>query len=431
MTVTSSALTNWAGNIVFHPAAVRRPTTVAELQTVVAASSQLRVLGSGHSFNRIAETPGDLVLLNALPPTVEIDAGTAQARVAGALRYGEIVNPLHAAGLALPNLGSLPHISVAGACATGTHGSGRGNQVLSSSVAAAELVRAGGELVTVRRGDPGFEGSVLALGCLGVVTHLTLDLVPTFSLSQVVRTGLTRDALHENLTEILDSAYSVSVFTDHRADSTAQVWQKRTDHAEPAPDWFGTVPASGPLNPVPGQDPDAATTQGGIVGPWHERLPHFRLEHTPSNGDELQSEYFVAREHALAALVATESLAQEMAPLLLVAEVRTVAADELWLSPAYQRDCVVLHFTWRRDPPAVTALVAKLEAALDGLEARPHWGKVNAMDPAVVRERYPRLPDARALVHDADPGGKLRNEWVDAYLGSGLPGLTGPLSRSG
>ncbi|MEO6879758.1 MAG: D-arabinono-1,4-lactone oxidase, partial [Mycobacteriaceae bacterium] len=290
-------------------------------------------------------------------------------------------------------------------------------QVLPCAVAEVELVRADGELVTVRRGDPGFEGSVIALGCLGVVTHLTLDLVPTFSLRQVVRTGLTRDALHTHLGDILDSAYSVSVFTDHRADSTAQVWSKQAQDTDPVADWFGTVPAAGPLHPVPGEDPAAATTQGGIVGPWHERLPHFRLEHTPSSGEELQSEYFVAREHALAALAAAESLAHEMAPLLLVSELRTVAADELWLSPAYRRDCVVLHFTWRREPAAVRALLSKLEALLDGLEARPHWGKVNAMDPAVVRGLFPRLPDARALVHAGDPGGKLRNDWVAAYLG--------------
>ncbi len=425
MTSAPAALSNWAGNIVFSPAAVHRPSSVDELQALVAGSDRLRVLGSGHSFNTIADTPGDLVLLQDLPATVEIDTAAAQARVAGALRYGELANPLHAAGFAVRNTGSLPHISVAGACATGTHGSGHGNQVLAADVAAVELVRADGELVTVRRGDVAFPGSVLALGAVGVVTHLTLDLVPTFDVSQVVRVGLTREALHAHLDEILDSAYSVSVFTDHRVGTRAHVWQKRTAAAgglsAPATERWGTRPADGPQHPVPGEDPEAATTQGGITGPWHERLPHFKLDFTPSSGEELQSEYFVPREHALAALEATESLARDeaaaMSSLLLVSELRTIAADELWLSPAQGRNSMALHFTWVRDTPAVQALVHRLEARLAPFAARPHWGKVNTVAPETVRGLFPELERARALVHDHDPAGKLRNELVARYLG--------------
>ena len=409
-------LTNWAGNISFRPAAVHRPRSVAEVQSLVAGSEHLRVLGSGHSFNRIADTPGDLLVLHDMAPTVEIDTANARVRVAGAMRYGELVGPLHAAGFALPNTGSLPHISVAGACATGTHGSGVGNQVLAGVVSAVELVHADGELVTVRRGDPGFEGSVLALGALGVVTHLTLDLVPTFEVRQVVYDGLTREALHENLEAVMASAYSVSVFTDHRAGTGAQVWQKRTDLADPAPGWLGAHLADGPRHPVPGEDPAACTTQGGIAGPWHERLPHFRLDFTPSSGDELQSEYSVPREHGRAAVEVLADLAEEMDPLLMISELRTVAADEMWLSPAQGRDSVLLHFTWHPDTAGVTAFLPRLERRLAELDARPPWGTVNTMDPTTVRGLFPRLGDARALLHEHDPAGKLRNELVERYL---------------
>ena len=415
-TRTAETLTNWAGNIAFHPAAVHRPTSVAEVQELVAGSDRLRVLGSGHSFNPIADTPGDLLVLADMPPTVEVDTARAQARVAGAVRYGELVGPLHAAGFALPNTGSLPHISVAGACATGTHGSGVGNQVLATHVAAVELVRADGELVTLRRGESGFEGAVLSLGALGVVTHLTLDLVPTFDMTQVVHEGLTRAALHENLDEVLASAYSVSVFTDHRAGTGAQVWQKRTSTAPAPQEWLGAQLADGPRHPVPGEDPAACTTQGGVVGPWHERLPHFRLDFTPSSGEELQSEYFVDRVHGAAALEAIEGLAEDMAPLLMISELRTVAADDLWLSPAQGRDSLALHFTWHADTPGVTAFLPRLEERLAELDARPHWGKVNTVDPDVVRGLFPHLEDARALLHAHDPAGTLRNELVQRYL---------------
>jgi len=417
--LNAPALTNWAGNIVFRPAAAHRPTSVPEVQMIVAGSRRLRVLGTGHSFNRIADTTGDLLSLRDLPATVEIDTAAAQVRVAGAVRYGELMGPLHQAGFALANTGSLPHISVAGACTTGTHGSGVGNGCLATSVAAVELVAADGELVTMRRGDAGFAGAVVALGALGVVTHLTLDLVPTFDVRQLVYEGLGHDALHAHLDEVLEAAYSVSVFTDHRVGGAAQVWCKQRvggEPAEPAPHWLDATLADGARHPVPGVDPQHCTTQGGVVGPWHARLPHFRLEFTPSSGNELQSEYFVAREHARAALAAVAALGAELAPLLLVSELRTVAADELWLSPACGRDSLTLHFTWAPEPDAVTAALARIEAALDPLGARPHWGKVFTTRPDVVRGHYPRLVDFRALAAEHDPPGKFGNELLDTYV---------------
>ena len=408
---TVDTLTNWAGNVTFSPSTVHRPGSVDEVQRLMTRSRHARVLGSGHSFNHLADTPGDLFVLADMPPTLEIDTVRAQVRVAGHLRYGDVMKPLHDAGLALPNTGSLPHISIAGACATGTHGSGDGNPVLAASVAAVEMVTADGSLLTLRRDEPGFDGAVVALGSLGAVTHLTLDLVPAFDVAQVVYEGMKAEVLAERLDEVMAGAYSVSVFTDHRGD--ARVWQKRISTEAAPTDWLGSRLADGPRHPTPGIDPRHCTAQCGRPGPWFERLPHFELEFTPASGDELQSEYLVPRSQGRAALEIARSLAELMAPVLLISELRSVAADELWLSPAQGRDSLGLHFSWALDPPAVHAVLRQLEPRLAELGVRPHWGKVHTM--RGLAELYPRLDDARALGTELDPSGKFANE-ATAFL---------------
>ena len=161
---------------------------------------------------------------------------------------------------------------------------------------------------------------------------------------------------------------------------------------------------------------EACTPQLGRPGPWHERLPHFRLDHTPSAGDELQSEYLVGRADAVAALLALEGMRARLSPLVLVSEIRTVAADELWLSPAYRRDSVAIHFTWRPDVRRVMDLLPDVEAVLEPFEPRPHWGKLFATDAQVLRSRYERRRDFVALARRLDPGGKFRNAFVDEYV---------------
>jgi xylitol oxidase len=413
----SERVTNWAGNIVFSARHMRRPTSVQQLQDVVAGAEQARVLGSGHSFNRMADTDGDLISLSALPRVVEISADRMTVRVDGGIRYGDLVAHLDAAGLALHNLASLPHISVAGAVTTATHGSGERNGNLATAVAAIELIRADGEMVTLRRGDPDFAGAVVGLGALGVVATLTLDVVPAFEIRQYVYDGLSWTALSENLPEILGAGYSVSLFTDwSNPGAFNHTWVKRP---EPMPDgpFFGARPADGPRNPVPGQPADNSTEQGGVPGPWHARLPHFRMEFTPSTGAELQSEYMVPRERALEAIDAVAGVREKILPALQVNEIRTVAADELWLSMNYRRDSLGLHFTWFEDIEAVLPAVAALEGALAPLGARPHWGKVYTMTPAEIRDRYERFADFTALTRQYDPAGKFRNDWTDALLG--------------
>ncbi|GAA2603771.1 alditol oxidase [Dactylosporangium fulvum] len=405
-------LRNWAGNIEFAPARVHRPSSVEQVQEIVAAAEQVRVLGSGHSFNRIADTPADLVSVAGLPQEISIDAEEGTVSVAAGVRYGELAAHLHAAGYALHNLGSLPHISVAGAVATGTHGSGAGLGNLATAIAGLQLVTADGELVELRRDDPAFAGSVVSLGALGVVVRVTLDVSRAYQIRQAVFEDLPRGQLDAHWREISTSAYSVSLFTDWAGDTVDQVWLKRLDDGEPAPgELFGAKPADGPRHPISGVSPDNCTEQGDVPGPWHTRLPHFKLEFTPSSGEELQSEFFVAADDAVAAFAAVERVRHLVTPVLQISEIRTVAADELWLSPHYRRGSVALHFTWVPDTEAVLPAVAALEAELADLAPRPHWGKVFHHAPG-----YERSADFAELAGRLDPGGKFRNAFVRRHL---------------
>lgn len=413
---------NWAGNITFSTTRLHHPETVAQMQEIVRSSQKVRVLGSRHSFNAIADSPGDLIALDRLAPQFVVDRERHTVTVDAGATYGRLGCPLDQEGYALHNTASLPHITVAGACATATHGSGDRNGILATSVAAIEFVAADGTVVALSREEHGdqFAGAIVGLGGLGVVTQLTLDLIPTFSMRQDVYENLPFSELEAHFDAIASHAYSVSLFTDWRGDRINQVWVKHrvsddtTD--EPERTFFGATPARTDLHPLPSLDAATCTPQMGVVGPWYERLPHFRMEFTPNIGEELQSEYFVPRSHAVAALRALNSIRPQIAPLLQMSEVRTIAADDLWMSPFYQRESVALHFTWRKDWDAVRELLPLIEAQLAPFDATPHWGKLFTMPAEHVQARYPKLPAFRQLLRAYDPEGKFRNAFVDTYL---------------
>jgi alditol oxidase len=413
-------MTNWAGNVSFAASQLHKPAGIAELQRLVAGSRRIRALGTGHSFSPLVETSGDLVSVARLPMLVEADRAAGAVTVSAGLRYGQLAAILNTAGLALANMASLPHISVGGAVATGTHGSGDAIGCLSTAVTAIELVTAGGDLVQFHRDDDpaAFAGLVVALGAWGIVTRLTLQTVPAFLIGQFVYLELPYEQVAARFDQVTASGYSVSMFTDWRAQRMTQTWLKRlADRSDPPPHyWMGGVRADRQLNPVPGLAANGCTTQLGLPGPWHERLPHFRPDFMPSAGAELQSEYLIGREHAIAALAALDGIRALLAPVTQISEIRTVAADDLWLSPCYQRDCVAYHFTWLPDLRAVMPVIEQVEAALAPFAARPHWGKLFAMDPAELAARYPRLDDFRAKIGHLDPAGKFRNELIDTYL---------------
>lgn len=405
--------TNWAGNHIYGAAALHRPATLDQVRELVAGAGRLRVLGSRHSFNDIADS-AELLSLDGLPAEVAVDHAAGTVSFAAGLRYGELAETLKAEGVALANLASLPHISVAGAVATATHGSGDGNGNLATAVAGLELVTAAGDLRTASRGDPDFDGLVVGLGALGAVTRLTLDVEPAYEVRQRAFQDLPWASLFEHLDEVTGAGYSVSLFTSW-GPTVDQVWVKSRVTGAPEEvrrDLFGAVPATADRHPIPGIDPVNCTPQLGVPGPWSDRLPHFRMGFTPSSGEELQSEYHVARRHAVPALRALLALGDRIRPVLQVSELRTVAADRLWMSPQHGQDTLAVHFTWRPDWPGAARVLAEVEAALDDFAFRPHWGKLFLADAAVIGRRYERLGDFARLAGRLDPRGVFTNAWL-------------------
>lgn len=410
---------NWAGNLVYGAARLVHPESLEEAREAIVSRERVRMLGTRHSFNDIADTDGALIALDRMPRAIEFSDARDSVRVSSALRYGDIAPALEAAGLALANLASLPHISVAGAVATGTHGSGDRIGSLATAVRALTLLTASGETRELRRGDPGFDGAVVSLGALGAVIDLTLDVEPTYAVAQHVYEAPRWDAILADLDSVTGAGTSVSIFsTWQRTDAADQLWIKQRQRDDRADEraaivaLLGALPAAGKRHPILGADPQACSEQGGVSGPWFERLPHFRLAFTPSAGLELQSEYLVPRRDAVAAIEAVRGLASRIAPLLLVNEIRTVRADDLWLSSSYGADAVGLHFTWKPDESAVRALLPEIEAALPD-STRPHWGKISTLDADEVRARYPRWGDFAALAASFDPERRFVNRRLE------------------
>lgn len=405
---------NWAGNYEYRAQSLEHPTSLSELQRVVAGATRINALGSRHSFNDTADTPGTLVALDVMDPDVVIDETAMTVTIGAGARYGVLAELLQRRGFALHNLASLPHISVGGAIATATHGSGDGNGNLATAVVGLELVTASGDVLITRQGDPDFDGMVVGLGALGVVHRVTLRIEPTFDVRQDVFTEVPWEAVLGNYDAATSAAYSVSLFTDWTSDTISQAWLKSRIDAGPAPtEFFGGTRADRPLHPVPGVPADHCTEQLGEPGPWSDRLAHFKLAFTPSNGEELQTEYLVGREHAVDAIRAMRALGPRMAPLLQVSELRSMAADPLWLSNNHGRAGIGLHFTWKRLQPEVEALLPELEAALAPFGARPHWGKLFAATATDLAPLYPRFDDFRALARRLDPEGTFRNAFLD------------------
>ncbi len=416
---------NWARNIEYGAAQFHEPTSVAEVQSVVAVSAKVRAVGSRHSFNTIADTTGDQISLAALPRIVDIDAEAHTVTIDGGIRYGELATYLHEHGWALANLASLPHISVAGACATGTHGSGTGNGNLATAVRWMQLVAASGDLVELAPldQDPELMGAMaVGLGAFGIVTRLTLAIEPTFAVSQRVYEHIPMQTAIDRIDEIMADGYSVSLFTSWRTESIEQLWRKQRVSGDDEDDGassprFGGMPAIHDMHPIAELSAEPCTEQLGVVGPWHERLPHFRMGFTPSSGDELQSELFVARADAPGAMQTLVELGDELAPVLKVSEVRAVAADSLWLSPCYQRDCIAFHFTWIPSWVQVEPVLARVESALEPFAPRPHWGKLSTLSGSIIRSRFERMDAFEELVTEWDPAQKFRNAYLANVLG--------------
>jgi alditol oxidase len=418
----SERLKNWSGNFEFGTDRVTPANSVEQVRDFVKKESHLKALGTRHCFNKIADSKDNLLSMRSLDEAVTVNPEQRTVTVDAGITYGKLAPILDAKGFALHNLASLPHISVAGSCSTATHGSGEKNGNLSSAVSGLELVTANGEVVQLSRSNDGdtFNGAVVGLGALGVITKVTLDMQPSYPVRQYVYENLPLDQMKEHFDAIEAAAYSVSLFTDWQNKRFSEVWLKsRTEpgHAfEAKPEFFGAKAATKNLHPIAELGAENCTEQLGVPGPWYERLPHFRMGFTPSAGKELQSEFFVPRPHAVDAILAVERLRDQITPHLLITEIRTIAADNLWMSPCYKQSCVTIHFTWKPDWPAVRNVVPVIEKELAAFQARPHWGKLFTMSPATLRSRYERLPDFLQLAKRFDSQGKFRNDFLNTNI---------------
>ena len=405
---------SWSGTYHYRARGLHRPTSEAELQQRVSALEHVRALGTRHSFTAIADSQGELVSTLGLPEVFEVDMARSQVRISAGTTYARLAELLAPHGLALANLPSLPHVCVGGAVATGTHGSGRALGSLATQVTGLRIVLSDGDVVEVARDEPDVAGYVVSLGALGIVTALDLEVQPVYQVAQWAMSGGAPLDLVGALDDVMVLGDSVSVFTRWSGPSLVLV-KRRLPAA--APQHPMLRPLTEPVHVLPGADPAAMTDQLGVAGPWHARLPHFRADAVPSQGAEIQSEYFVRSELAGEAVRALAGIAEVLDPVLLVSEIRTVAADGLWLSGAHESDSVGLHFTWRPDPVAVDAAVQQVEAALSPYRPRPHWGKRFLLPPAALHEAWPRLDDFVRLARALDPGGKLTNPFLREAIG--------------
>jgi alditol oxidase len=417
-----SKLKNWAGNFEYSTENLYPANSVEQVREFVKTQNKLKVLGTRHCFNKIADSTSHLLSLKTMDEIVALDPQAHTVTVAPGVTYGQLSPYLHSKGFALHNLASLPHISVAGSCSTATHGSGDKNGNLATAVSALEIVTANGELVRLSRQKDGenFSGAVVGLGALGVITKITLDIQPTFMMRQFAYENLPLAQVKDHFDAIESSAYSVSLFTDWQKQRFNEVWIKtRTENGqafEASPEFFGAKPATRNLHPIAELSAENCTEQMGVPGPWYERLPHFRMGFTPSAGKELQSEYFVPRQHAVEAILAVERLRDQISPHLMISEIRTIAADDLWMSPCYKQPCVTIHFTWKQDWPAVSKLLPVIEKELSPFRARPHWGKLFTTPPAELKSIYEKLPAFVELCKTYDPHGKFRNAFLSTNI---------------
>jgi alditol oxidase len=411
---------NWAGNVTYRASGRLYPRTLDELRRAVRDQARVKALGSRHSFNQSADTTGVQISLSRMPAAITVDKGRGIVSSGGGVTHGQLSVALADHGLSLPNFASLPHISVAGAIQTGTHGSGVANRSLSAAVTAVDLVDAEGNLRRYAEADPEFPAVVVGLGAFGIVVSVEQRVVPAFNVEQRVHERASWEAILPVLDEVMSSAYSVSLFTTFEGDEVQQIWVKRKSLDPPSLvdlRALGAVEAVAPRHPVPNTPADNVTEQLGLPGPSYARLPHFRHDFTPSRGDEIQSEYLVDARRGVQAIQAVRELGELTAPLLHIAEIRYVAGDSAWMSPASRRDSMALHFTWRSKPVEVAAALPTLEAALLPLDARPHWGKAFDYGHDVLLARYPRLEEFADLVERLDPQGRFHNSFLARVLG--------------
>jgi xylitol oxidase len=360
-----------------------------------------------------------MIDLSLIEPRITIDPERRTVTVGAGANYGVLAAQLHAEGWALHNMASLPHISIAGAVSTGTHGSGDKSGALATAVAGIEIATATGDLIELRRGDVGFDGMIVGLGAFGVVTRLTLDVEPTYEMRQDAFEGLTWATVLADFDAITSSGSSFSILNVWSGEDIDRLWIKTrlTDGypKEVSAGHLGVRPAATPAPLAPDGAP-LELTPFGVPGPWSERVSHFLISQEPGVLEQIQSEYMLPRNQAVAAFQRLRAIGERIDPHLFLSEIRTMTGDRLWLSPAYGADAVAIHFTWKFEPEAVGRISAEIEEMLLPLGGRPHWGKLISSSAAQLAPLYPEMQQFRDLARTYDPNGKFRNAFLDKHV---------------
>lgn len=405
-------LANWGGNLAFEQAEVVKPKTISELAEMVRVN-KVRPVGTLHSFSPIAKGEGLLMSTANLAIKPELDSDRSVVRFGAAMRFGELALFLEQNGFALRNMGSLPHISVAGAAATGTHGSGDKNQILSSSLTSFSYLNHEGELIKVEKQDPLFEAFRLGLGAYGIWVEAELSIVPSFQIRQDIFLEIPWSYFLEDPSRLTSAGYSVSLFGKWGTSTISQTWVKsEVEDPRAGVPIAAIAPEQNSKRELADGVGDNLTEQGGKPGPWLHRLPHFRLDASPSAGNEIQTEYFFTRDKIAHAIEAVHSVAGKINPVLIISEIRSIAQDDAWLSPMRRGDSIALHFTWKNEPELVDIAVQELEKVLAPMEPIPHWGKVHHFTQSDLERAHPMLSKAREQFENADPSGKFSSDYL-------------------
>jgi len=409
--------TNWAGNVKYE-GELFHPSSLGEIQNLIRGASGVKVVGGRHSFSAVANTrpEGTLLSLDSFKTISNVDRARLTVDVGAGVKYSDLCPVIARQGFTVENTASVLPINVVGASATGTHGSG--TQSLAAQITGLQFVNGKGELVRLSQKDGNdFSLTVVGLGGFGVVTGVTMKVVPNFEMRQRVWEEMPFDQFLKHFDKIMKAGYSVSAFTTWRGDTVSEVWVKRraTDgDSAPGSEWYGAKPAPRDRHPIVTMDPTPCTPQMGVVRQAWEILPHFRPDKPPSSrGHERHSEYSVPEKDAVAAMRALHAVGDKIGRALQISEIRTVKEDNLALSVAYRRPSVLLHFTWTENDADVTKAIPVVEEALRPFQPRPHWGKMSHLRGAELRENFPKLDDFRKFCEKHDPAGRFRNSFLD------------------
>lgn len=437
MTRPGGVWQNWGRSASVRPVRVERPRSPEGVQRAVkAAQAQgltVKAVGAGHSFTGIAVAPGVLLELDDMQGLVSADAGSGLVTVLGGTRLHRMPGLLAPYGLAMQNLGDIDRQSIAGAIATGTHGTGKGFGGIATQVRGLTLVTAEGEFLRIdaERNADMLSGAVVGLGALGIVVEVTLQCVPAFLLHAVDSRVPIDDAL-ETLHERAADADHLEFYWHPHTDVALMKTQTRLPESaarHPIPMLRRWVDETVLSNGVFGAYCAASRIAPAIIPPFNRLAVRLtgHAEYTDRSHRVLvhdravrfrEMEYAIPADDVVPAVQAIRKLIDQRGwRIEFPIEVRFAAADDLWLSTAYGRDSayVAVHRYWRADPRAYFDAVEQIMLDLGG---RPHWGKLHSLDDEQLRARYPRFDDFLALRNRLDPGRLFGNRHLERVLGA-------------